>query len=225
MSRMGNRSPYAAPQNLYACRGEEEWLAIAVATDEQWEGLLEALGSDAAAGVAAAGVAAAGDTEADDEKAVSGEVSEGSAAAGVAAAGAAAELADPNLREAAARRQAHDTIDEHLSAWAAEQDCAEAAEHLRSHGVPAARVFNTRLLTQHPQFQARGFYEPVKHPFAGEPLLPTLPYRFTERWIKRAAPTMGQDNHQVLAHLLDLSEAEITALEANAILATRPKGM
>ena len=225
MSRMGNRSPYAAPQNLYACRGEEEWLAIAVATDEQWKGLLEALGSDAAAGVAAAGVAAAGDTEADDEKAVSGEVSEGSAAAGVAAAGAAAELADPNLREAAARRQAHDTIDEHLSAWAAGQDCAEAAERLRSHGVPAARVFNTRLLTQHPQFQARGFYEPVNHPFAGEPLLPTLPYRFTERWIKRAAPTMGQDNHQVLADLLGISESEIATLEAKAILATRPKGM
>ena len=220
MSRMGNRSPYAAPQNLYACRGEEEWLAIAVATDEQWKGLLEAIGSDAAAGVAAAV-----DTEADDEKAVSGEMSKGSATAGVAAAGVAAALTDPNLREAAARRQAHDTIDEHLSAWAAGQDCAEAAERLRSHGVPAARVFNTRLLTQHPQFQARGFYEPVNHPFAGEPLLPTLPYRFTERWIKRAAPTMGQDNHQVLADLLGVSEAEITALEAKAILATRPKGI
>lgn len=220
MSRMGNRSPYAAPQNLYACQGEEEWLAIAVATDEQWKGLLEALGGDAAAGVAAAG-----DTEADDEKAVSSEMSEGPAAAGVAAAGVAAALTDPKLREAAARRQAHDMIDEHLSAWAAGQDCAEAAERLRSHGVPAARVFNTRLLTQHPQFQARGFYEPVKHPFAGEPLLPTLPYRFTERWTKRAAPTMGQDNREVLGGLLGLSEAEIGDLEAKGVLATRPKGM
>ena len=210
MSRMGNRSPYAAPQNLYACKGEEEWLAIAVAADEQWIGLLEALGCDAAAGDAAAGDAAAAD-----EKAMSGEVSEGLAAA----------FTDPKLREAAARRQVHNMIDEHLSAWAAEQDCAEAAEHLRSHGVPAARVFNTRLLTQHPQFKARGFYEPVKHPFAGEPLLPTLPYRFTERWIKRAAPTMGQDNREVLGGLLGLSQAEIGDLEAKGVLATRPKGM
>lgn len=200
MSRMGNRSPYAAPQNLYACKGEEEWLAIAVAADEQWIGLLEALGCDAAAA---------------DEKAMSGEVSDGLAAA----------LNDPKLRKAAARRQAHDMIDEHLSAWAAEQDSAEAAEHLRSHGVPAARVFNTRLLTQHPQFKARGFYEPVKHPFAGEPLLPTLPYRFTQRWTKRAAPTMGQDNREVLGGLLGLSEAEIGDLEAKGVLATRPKGI
>ena len=220
MSRMGNRSPYAAPQNLYACQGEEEWLAIAVATDEQWEGLLEALGGGVKAGGAAAGDAVAVDAAADgaetvDEKTMPGEVSEVLTAA----------LTDPKFREAAARRQAHDMIDEHLSAWAAGQDCAEAAEHLRSHGVPAARVFNTRLLTQHPQFQARGFYEPVKHPFAGEPLLPTLPYRFTDTWIKRAAPTMGQDNREVLAGLLGISESEITTLEAKGVLATRPKGV
>ena len=220
MSRMGNRSPYAAPQNLYACQGEEEWLAIAVATDEQWIGLLEAIGGSAAAGGKEAVDEQALDATANgaktvDEKTMSGVVSDGLTAA----------LTDPKLREAAARRQAHDMIDEHLSVWAAGQDCAEAAERLRSHGVPAARVFNTRLLTQHPQFQARGFYEPVKHPLAGEPLLPTLPYRFTDRWIKRAAPTMGQDNHAVLSKLLGISESEITTLEAKGVLATRPKGM
>ncbi len=44
MMRMGNRSPYAAPQGLYACPGREQWLAISVATDEQWDGLRRALG-------------------------------------------------------------------------------------------------------------------------------------------------------------------------------------
>jgi crotonobetainyl-CoA:carnitine CoA-transferase CaiB-like acyl-CoA transferase len=37
--RDGNRGPVAAPQNLYACRGEEQWIAIAVVTDAQWAGL------------------------------------------------------------------------------------------------------------------------------------------------------------------------------------------
>jgi crotonobetainyl-CoA:carnitine CoA-transferase CaiB-like acyl-CoA transferase len=45
--RDGNRGPVAAPQNLYACRGEEQWIAIAVATDAQWAGLGRALGSPA----------------------------------------------------------------------------------------------------------------------------------------------------------------------------------
>ena len=47
MMRSGNRSPHAAPQGVYACPGFEQWLAISVATDEQWEGLRRALGSPA----------------------------------------------------------------------------------------------------------------------------------------------------------------------------------
>jgi len=39
LTRMGNRSPEAAPQGLYPCRGTERWLALAVATDEQWQAL------------------------------------------------------------------------------------------------------------------------------------------------------------------------------------------
>ena len=38
MERMGNRSPRIAPQGLYACRGFEQWLALSVATDDQWRG-------------------------------------------------------------------------------------------------------------------------------------------------------------------------------------------
>ena len=45
MMRMGNRSPHAAPQGLYPCPGFEQWLAISVATDEQWDGLRRALGN------------------------------------------------------------------------------------------------------------------------------------------------------------------------------------
>ena len=47
LEREGNRSPSAAPQNLYACKGEEAWLTLSVHTDEQWEGLRDALGHPA----------------------------------------------------------------------------------------------------------------------------------------------------------------------------------
>ncbi len=39
LERDGNRSPWAAPQNVYACAGTEQWLALAVDTDEQWAAL------------------------------------------------------------------------------------------------------------------------------------------------------------------------------------------
>jgi crotonobetainyl-CoA:carnitine CoA-transferase CaiB-like acyl-CoA transferase len=44
LERDANRGPGAAPQGLYACAGSEEWLALAVATDEQWAGLRTELG-------------------------------------------------------------------------------------------------------------------------------------------------------------------------------------
>jgi crotonobetainyl-CoA:carnitine CoA-transferase CaiB-like acyl-CoA transferase len=44
LEREGNRGPAAAPQNVYACRGEEQWVALAVASDEHWAALRGALG-------------------------------------------------------------------------------------------------------------------------------------------------------------------------------------
>ncbi len=44
---IGNRHPLraAAPHGLFRCRGEDRWLAIAVATDAEWRSLVSALGS------------------------------------------------------------------------------------------------------------------------------------------------------------------------------------
>jgi crotonobetainyl-CoA:carnitine CoA-transferase CaiB-like acyl-CoA transferase len=63
LARSGNRGPYAAPQGVYRCAppaGERdcEWLAIAVASDAQWQGLRRALGDPPALRDAALATAA-----------------------------------------------------------------------------------------------------------------------------------------------------------------------
>jgi crotonobetainyl-CoA:carnitine CoA-transferase CaiB-like acyl-CoA transferase len=45
LERDGNRSPNIAPQGLYRGRDDETWLAISVATDAQWQGLVRAIGA------------------------------------------------------------------------------------------------------------------------------------------------------------------------------------
>ena len=185
LSRMGNRSPYAAPQGLYAGAGEaEDWLAISVADDSQWQALVEVLGRPEWA-------------------------------------------LDEALAGVDGRRQAHDLLDDKLADWASDRDCAEAAQQLREAGVPAARCYNPRLLFEHPQYLARGFYEPCEHPFVGEPLLPTMPYHFDglDTWLKRATPTLGQHNQEILGGLLGLSEQELEQLAEQGVTATRPAGM
>ncbi len=42
--RMGNNSPWFAPQNAYPCAGEDRWVTIAVTSDEQWRRLAEVIG-------------------------------------------------------------------------------------------------------------------------------------------------------------------------------------
>ncbi len=44
IARDGNRSPEAAPQGLYPCAETEQWLAISVASDEQWRRLTDVIG-------------------------------------------------------------------------------------------------------------------------------------------------------------------------------------
>ena len=42
--RWGNRDRWRAPQGLYRCRGEEQWLAISVGDDEAWRALAGLIG-------------------------------------------------------------------------------------------------------------------------------------------------------------------------------------
>ena len=45
--RMGNQDPTMAPHGCYRCQGDDEWIAIAVANDAQWQSLCKVLGTPA----------------------------------------------------------------------------------------------------------------------------------------------------------------------------------
>ena len=44
IAREGSRSPWAAPQGIYATDTPERWLVVSVATDDQWSAMVDALG-------------------------------------------------------------------------------------------------------------------------------------------------------------------------------------
>lgn len=43
--RIGNRSRHAAPHGVFACAGEDRWIALAVHSDDDWQRLVRAMGS------------------------------------------------------------------------------------------------------------------------------------------------------------------------------------
>ncbi|MFC1924753.1 CaiB/BaiF CoA transferase family protein [Chloroflexota bacterium] len=44
-SRRGNRDDIMAPHNTYPCKGQDKWVSIAVATEEEWKAFCDALGN------------------------------------------------------------------------------------------------------------------------------------------------------------------------------------
>lgn len=43
--RMGNRDKYMAPHGCYRCKGNDEWVAIAVGSQAEWQAFVKAIGS------------------------------------------------------------------------------------------------------------------------------------------------------------------------------------
>ena len=134
---------------------------------------------------------------------------------------------DPNLATVAGRRAHHDALDAGLGAWAAGRKAADAAAALAGEGVPAVVGREPRLLADSPQLRSRRYFEEIDHPVVGRRATPTVPFRYAsvERWLRCAAPTLGQHNREILGGLLGCSDEELLRLEAAGIIGTRPSGV
>jgi crotonobetainyl-CoA:carnitine CoA-transferase CaiB-like acyl-CoA transferase len=132
------------------------------------------------------------------------------------------------LETRAGRRQAHDRIDEHLRLWTRERERAAIVAELRELGIAASEVTDPcRLLQSIPQLTARRYFETPVHPVVGAMPLPSLPFRYAsiDRWLRTPSPTMGQHNEQILCGVLGLTPDELSQLEADAVIGTRPEGL
>ena len=43
--RIGNRHPFWSPHGVYPCQGRDQWVAIAVGSDEEWQAVCQAIGN------------------------------------------------------------------------------------------------------------------------------------------------------------------------------------
>jgi crotonobetainyl-CoA:carnitine CoA-transferase CaiB-like acyl-CoA transferase len=126
------------------------------------------------------------------------------------------------------RRRGADEIDAAIEAWTAKLNAREAAEMLQTLGIPAAPVTLSAELLDDPQLQGRGFFEQLDHPYVGTIQWPAMPIVLGtdgHRWLRRAAPTLGQHNAEILGDLLGLDASTLAALEAERVIGTRPAGL
>ncbi|HLN18516.1 MAG TPA: CoA transferase [Acidimicrobiales bacterium] len=135
--------------------------------------------------------------------------------------------AAPELGSAAGRRAAHDEIDGHLASWCEGRPADEVVEVLAAAGVPVGRVLAPAEVQHLEQLAARGFLETVVHPLTGQAVHTGYPVRFSagpRRLHHRPAPTLGQDNRELLTELLGVSPEAYARLEAADVIGTRLLG-
>ncbi|MEU8796488.1 CoA transferase [Spirillospora sp. NPDC048819] len=134
---------------------------------------------------------------------------------------------DPGLATPDGRRARAAEVDEAIASWAAGMDVEAAVAALRAVGVPSARVTPASDLLTDEHLHARGFWERVRHPVAGEFLTTGLPFgsrTVPGGWVRSGAPLYGRHNHEVLAEL-GLGRSEIEGLEEAGVIGSRPAGL
>ena len=130
----------------------------------------------------------------------------------------------PDLATRQGRREHHDLIDTHLSAWCRRQSGDEIVSCLWDAGVPVAKVMQPHRQTELPQLAFRGFFEDVAHPVNGVAPHSTLPLRLSggpHRFHRHHAPLLGEHNRELLTEL-GLSDAEVDELEAEGVIGRAP---
>ena len=79
---------------------------------------------------------------------------------------------------------------------------------------------------QDPHYRARGTFVSVNHRQVGSKMYPGIAWKMsaTPGQVRWPSPTLGEHNHQIYGDLLGMTIKEITALEEQGTIGTKPTG-
>lgn len=127
--------------------------------------------------------------------------------------------ASPELSTRQQRRRRADELDSIVSAWSSTQLVSQVVAILQAARVPAHASASSQDLHHDPQLRHRGYFRTVTHPTHGEVIVEGARYHLSETpaVVRRAAPTLGQDNEHII-QTLGYDEEQYTSLVENGVL-------
>lgn len=130
--------------------------------------------------------------------------------------------ADPALKTAAGRRAIESEIEAAISAWTSTREPEDAMNALQAACVASGVARLPIELLGDPQLVARGFLQQVERAFIGLHPQPSMPFREGAGAypVRRAPPTLGEHNREILGGVLGLSDADIEKLTREGIIGT-----
>lgn len=127
---------------------------------------------------------------------------------------------DPRFRTGRLRAERYDDIREIVEGWLASYTRAEAAERLRSVGVPAAAVEDVDDVLDSEQASARQMLLSIDDPAWGPIRVAGNPIKSSAEGPTPAvpAPKLGQHTRELLGRIVGLRQVELDALAAEGVI-------
>ncbi len=118
------------------------------------------------------------------------------------------------------RRKQQAEIDSQITDWTSVRDHDDVESLLQQRRVPVGHVRRTPDMVADTQVQARGFFVPLEQdtPMPGNPI--KMHGISTQDWTP--CPPLGNNNREVLAGWLDMSDEEIESLYEQQVVFDRP---
>ena len=129
-------------------------------------------------------------------------------------------IEDARYKNNASRIQRIQTVDDLVGAWTQNLSRKTIFDQLIESGVPCAPVRDLNEVMHDPHLQERGSLTWVDHPEYGHMPLPASPLRFNGEASRPQTPSspLGADKEELLQTLLNMSVAEIQALEKQGVI-------
>lgn len=113
-----------------------------------------------------------------------------------------------------------DEMDELLAPWLMAHDKDEIFHAAQERGIPFAPVYTTEEVVGNEHLRARGYFETIEHPLAGEIEYPGAPYVLGETpcQVLRAAPLLGEHNDEVWCERVGVEPRDLSVMRRNRII-------
>jgi crotonobetainyl-CoA:carnitine CoA-transferase CaiB-like acyl-CoA transferase len=135
-------------------------------------------------------------------------------------------VSDERFSSAARRTANHDLLDSLIEEWTSDRAQLETFHLLQKAGVTAAPALDGKQMLFDPHYRARGHCDIIDHGprFGPRPVPRHLTPKFSRMDPRPtiAAPSLGQQNREVLRELAGYSDEEIDGLEARQVIGNRP---
>lgn len=127
---------------------------------------------------------------------------------------------DPRFADVPGRMRHVAELEAAVAQWTRPRTCPEIAAALTEAGVPFGKVADLDEVLASPQLAARDMIVDVEHPTLGPLTLPGIPIKLSASpgSIRKAPPTVGEDNETVYRDLLGLSADRLARLRADGAI-------